>query len=100
MSEPISGTQREPIKANPGVVDETLLDERGNQRSSSKPIKGSSPKPYLPFPCMTPSENWPEYEAPSDLHATQSVSISVHQCPSVAISGNQWKSVAISGNQW
>ena len=69
MSEPISGTQREPIKANQGVVDETLLDERGNQRSSSKPIKGSSTKPYLPFPCMTPSENWPEYDAPSDLHA-------------------------------
>ena len=50
---------------------------------------------------------WPEYEAPSDLHATQSVaisvqsvSISVHQCPSVSISGNQWQSVAISGNQW
>jgi hypothetical protein len=69
MGEPISGTQREPIKANQGVVDETVLDERGNQRSSSKPIKGSSTKPYLPFPCMTPSANWPEYEAPSDLHA-------------------------------
>jgi hypothetical protein len=55
---------------------------------------------------MTPSENWPEYEAPSDLHATQSVSISVqsvsisvHQWQSVAICGNQWQSVAISGDR-
>ena len=63
-SEPIKGTQTEPIRANQGSVAEDLLalsvPIRADQ-SQSEPIKT-----YLPFPCMTPSENWPEYDAPSD----------------------------------
>jgi hypothetical protein len=85
MSEPISGTQREPIKANPGVVAETLL--------------ALSVHDTLCELARVRGAVGPACDAISVQSVSNQCPISGNQCPSVSISGNQWQSVVIGCTQ-